>query len=106
MAEIILKIPKEFEQDFNADKFRECFVRVLFDCKAWNYAGISGEYEHETLEMLVEAFNEAIVLPKEHGDLIDKNELIKNGVATESYLNTFIKTIIKTNKEEEDESVS
>ena len=39
MAEIVLKIPKEFEEDFNKDKFRECFMRVLFDCKAWRSEG-------------------------------------------------------------------
>lgn len=39
-------------------------------------------------------------LPKGHGNLVDINELIENGVATESYLNTFIKTIIKADKEE------
>lgn len=66
MAEIVLKIPQEFEQDFNADKFKECFERVLSDCKAWDYAGLSGRYEHETLEMLLNAFNEAVVLPKGH----------------------------------------
>lgn len=74
MAEIVLKIPKEFEQDFNADKFKECFKRVLWDCKAWNYAKASGRYEHETLEMLLDAFNEAVVLPKGHGRLIDADE--------------------------------
>lgn len=39
-------------------------------------------------------------LPKGHGNLVDTNELIENGVATESYLNTFIKTIIKADKED------
>lgn len=106
MAEIVLKIPKEFEQDFNTDRFKECFERVLFDCKAWDYVGTSGNYEHETLEMLLDAFNEAVVLPKGHGNLVDTNELIENGVATKSYLNTFIKTIIEADKEEENESVS
>lgn len=75
MAEIVLKIPKEFEQDFNADKFKECFKRVLWDCKAWNYAKASGRYEHETLEMLLDVFNEAVVLPKGHGKLKDADKL-------------------------------
>ena len=77
MAEIVLKIPQEFEQDFNADKFKECFERMLADCKAWDYAGLSGNYEHETLEMLLNAFNEAVVLPKGHGRLADMDEAIK-----------------------------
>lgn len=75
MAEIVLKIPKEFEQDFNTDKFKECFERVLADCKAWDYAGLSGNYEHETLEMLLDAFNEAAVLPKGHGKIGDLTKL-------------------------------
>lgn len=41
-------------------------------------------------------------LPKGHGNLVDTNELIENGVATESYLNTFIKTIIEADKEIEE----
>lgn len=75
MLEIVLKIPQEFEQDFNADKFKECFERVLSDCKAWDYAGLSGNYEHETIEMLLDAFNEAVVLPKGHGALKDVDSL-------------------------------
>lgn len=78
MAEIVLKIPEEFEQDFNTDRFKECFERVLLDCKAWDCAGISGNYEHETLEKLLDAFNEAVVLTKGHGRLIDADALIKN----------------------------
>lgn len=117
MAEIVLKIPKEFEQDFNTDKFRECFMRVLFDCKAWDYAGISGNYEHETLNMLLNAFSEAVVLPKGHGNLIDSEELLKKKVRFEDFDgDTFdiiheetimnAPTIIEANKEEKDESVS
>ena len=81
MAEIVLKIPKEFEQDFNTDKFKECFERVLAYCKAWDYAGLSGNYEHETLEMLLDAFNEAVVLPKGHGRLIDADEACEGNCA-------------------------
>lgn len=66
MTEIVLKIPEEFERDFNMDRFKECFKRVLLDCKAWDCAGISGEDEHETLNMLIDAFDEAVVLPKGH----------------------------------------
>lgn len=78
MSEIVLKIPKEFEQDFTKDKFRECFLRVLEDCKMWDYKRLSGKYEHETIEMFIDAFNEAVVLPKGHGRLIDANAMIKD----------------------------
>ena len=77
MAKIVLKIPEEFEQDFNTDRFKECFERVLFDCRAWDYAGISGNYEHETLKMLLDAFNEAVVLPKGHRRIGDLDKLIQ-----------------------------
>ncbi len=77
MAEIVLKIPEEFEQDFNTDRFKDCFKRVLADCKAWDYSGISGAYEHETIEMFIDAFNEAVVLPRGHGRITDMDEAIK-----------------------------
>lgn len=109
MTEIVLKIPEEFEQDFNADRFKECFWRVLFDCKAWDYAGISGNYEHETLDMIVKALNEAVVLPKGHGRLIDADALPLNAIDDANYGSNYIRiapTIIEADKEKEDESVS
>ena len=63
------------------------------------------EYEsikkHPHWHSLGELIANGTPLPKGHGNLVDTNELIENGVATESYLNTFIKTIIKADKEEE-----
>lgn len=119
MAEIVLKIPKEFEQDFDTDKFRECFERVLADCKAWDYAGLSGNYEHETLEMLLDAFNEAVVLPKGHGRLrlIEEDKLDEckeimtdisgeNDYAVRMYHIRNWSTSIEADKEKKDESVS
>jgi hypothetical protein len=109
MAKIVLKIPEEFEQDFNTDRFKESFERVLFDCKAWDYAGISGNYEHETLDMIVNAFNEAVVLPKGHGRLIDADELPLNAIDDANYGSNYIRiapTIIEADKEEENESFS
>lgn len=117
MAEIVLKIPEEFEQDFNADRFRECFMRVLIDCEAWNYTGVSGNNEHETLNMLLDAFSKAEMLPKGHGNLIDSEELLKKKVKFEDFdgdtfniihEETIINapTIIEADKEKEDESVS
>lgn len=109
MAEIVLKIPEEFEEDFNTDRFRECFMRVLFDCKAWDYAGISGNYEHETLNMLLDAFSKAVVLPKGHGRLIDADALPLNAIDDANYGSNYIRiapTIIEADKEEENESIS
>ncbi len=109
MAEIVLKIPEEFEQDFNKNKFRECFMRVLIDCEAWNYTGVSGNYEHETLKMLLDAFSEAVVLPKGHGRLIDADALPLNAIDDANYGSNYIRiapTIIEADKEKEDESIS
>ncbi|MDT3387638.1 MAG: hypothetical protein LIR46_07770 [Bacteroidota bacterium] len=105
MLEIVLKIPEEFECDFNADKFKDCFKRVLADCKAWDYSGISGAYEHETLEMFIDAFNEAVILPKGHGRLIDADALPLNAIDDANYGSNYIRiapTIIEADKENED----
>lgn len=101
MAEIVLKIPEEFEQDFNTDRFKESFERVLFDCKAWNYAGISGNYEHETLKMLLDAFSEAVVLPKKHGRLIDADARRTEIDEDDRWVIDLAQTIIEADKEEE-----
>ena len=57
--QLIINIPKEFEKDFNSDKFKDCLTRVLMDCKGLNYKGLTGRYEHETLEMFIKAFENA-----------------------------------------------
>lgn len=56
-------------------------------------------YEWNDMCACYEAVFKGTSLPKGHGNLVDTNELRENGVATESYLNTFIKTIIKADKE-------
>lgn len=50
---IIIDIPAEFEVDFNTDKFKDFFSRVVadIDCN-----GLCGNYEKETAEMFREAF--------------------------------------------------
>lgn len=101
MAEIVLKIPEEFEQDFNTDRFKESFERVLFDCKAWNYAGISGNYEHETLKMLLDAFSEAVVIPKKHGRLIDADARRTEIDEDDRWVIDLAQTIIEADKEDE-----
>ena len=58
-----IEIPKEFEEDFNKDKFNECFERVITDIisnknKTGTYE-LAGNYEIETLKMLKEALNKA-----------------------------------------------
>lgn len=51
-------------------------------------------------KIILDCIKNSTPLPKGHGNLIDTNELIENGVATESYLNTFIKTIIEADNKE------
>ena len=50
---IIIDVPKEFTQDYIADKFKDFFSRVItdIDCK-----GLCGNYEKEIAEMFIKAF--------------------------------------------------
>lgn len=62
---IIIDIPKEFEVDFNTDKFKDFFSRVAadIDCN-----GLCGNYEKETAEMFRNAF--------ENGEVVSDNNWI------------------------------
>lgn len=53
---IEIEIPKEFDGDYNADKFNEFFCRVLSDIVDGTTCG---RYERETAEMLQKAFAES-----------------------------------------------
>ena len=56
---IEINIPKEFEKEYLADKFKDTFDRVMADVH-WNMTthepAVAGNYEYETLKMLSEAF--------------------------------------------------
>ena len=61
---LMIDIPKDFEQHFNEDKFKDSLLRLKADA---NYgleheSTISGNYEIELLDMLVVAFEEAEVI--------------------------------------------
>lgn len=58
MVKITIDIPREYERDFIADKFKNFFSRVIADI---NYDGMCGNYEKEIAEMFIKAFDEAIV---------------------------------------------
>ena len=84
--ELVIKIPKEFEEHFNSDRFEDSLQRVRFDIHkgiVGNKGLLSWNYEIETLDMLTKAFLKATPLPKGHKDLIDRNELNKDLVANE-----------------------
>ena len=56
---IEIDIPKEFEEHFNKDKFKDSFERIMVDI--WNLLEnknclCAGNYEYETIEMLEKAF--------------------------------------------------
>ena len=51
---IEIEIPKEFEGDYNFDKFEFFFMRVLAGTD-WD-GELCGNYEKETAEMFVKAF--------------------------------------------------
>lgn len=54
---LLIEIPKEFECDWNRDKFYDCFKRVLADLGGMYR--VSGRYEKETIKMLEGAFRDA-----------------------------------------------
>ena len=51
---ILIDIPKEFEVDYNTDRFAEFFHRCLADMDT-----CCGNYEQETAEMMEKAFTES-----------------------------------------------
>lgn len=59
---IEIEIPKEFEDDYNSDKFKDFFMRVLVDMEINLNKNeyLCGLYEQETVEMFVEAFQNSI----------------------------------------------
>lgn len=89
--EILLKIPKEFENHFRTDRFKDSLERVLLDLEHCNrhdaeYDSISGLYEIETIEMLKESLLDSILLPQHHGNLVDVSKISKSIYAEENNL--------------------
>ena len=59
---IEIDIPKEFEEHFKQDKFKDSLERIMADI--WHYLEIgnclcAGNYEYETIEMLEKAFEDS-----------------------------------------------
>ena len=54
---LIIDIPKEFETDYKGDKFKDFFSRVLCDI---DKGVLCGNYEKETAEMFLKAFDESV----------------------------------------------
>ena len=53
---IIIDIPKEYESDYKGDMFKDFFSRVLCDIQDGT---MCGNYEKETVEMFLKAFDES-----------------------------------------------
>lgn len=54
---IEIEIPKEFENDYTGDRFKDFFARVL--CDITRKGVMCGKYEKETAEMFIKAFDES-----------------------------------------------
>ena len=72
--DLVIKIPKEFEDEFNRDKFEDSLSRVASDIESFGFQ-LAGRYEKETITMLRDAFKEGAPLPKGHGRLIDADDI-------------------------------
>lgn len=62
---LLVEIPKEFEEHFNMDKFKDSLERIRVDIKSNlenNTIKLSGRYEMELAEMLRDAINKAEVI--------------------------------------------
>lgn len=56
---ILIEIPKEFERDFNEDKFKDFFERVRVDLDNNTGVNLCGNYEREIVDMLENTFQNA-----------------------------------------------
>lgn len=56
---ISLNIPVEFCKHYFDDRFEDSLQRIKEDLKGMNFKGLSGNYELETIEMLIKAFKES-----------------------------------------------
>ena len=62
---IEIEIPKEFENHFNQDKFKDSLERIMADIEYSLENGdclCAGRYEHEIIEMLEKAFQNAMIV--------------------------------------------
>lgn len=82
--ELVIKIPEEsFGIDIN-DKFQDFFYRLKAETQEHlmtNTNLVCGTYELETINMLLEAFKNSILLPEGHGKIVDIGTLLPKGNA-------------------------
>lgn len=75
---LIIDIPKEFESDYNGDKFKDFFSRVLCDIEK---GVLCGNYEKETAEMFLKAFDESVPM----ANIVEKFEELPYGRSYHDY---------------------
>lgn len=105
--ELVIKIPdEEFGID---DKFQDFFSRLRVEIKQHlitNTSLVCGAYELETIDMFLKAFNDSVVIPRDHGNLIDYDDLIEKldryGRKNVKYQLPYSPTIIFADKESEE----
>lgn len=93
---IEIEIPKEFEEHFNQDKFKDSFERIMTDIEHFQHSSkngywlCAGRYELETIEMLQRAFeNSKQAYPVEK--VVDELEEAKGNVPVNRLLDDIIK---------------
>lgn len=55
---VTIEIPDEFREHYNFDKFKDSFMRIRTEVSP--KANLSGRYERELLDMLIDAFGNSI----------------------------------------------
>lgn len=71
-VKLLIELPKEFEEHFAMDKFKDSFMRICGDIKEVVLShskpgpslGLSGNYEKELVDVLANAFENAVDLAK------------------------------------------
>ena len=56
---IVVEIPKEFEDHFMSDRFRDSLMRLITDAHC-----LAGNYEKETADMLIHSFKNAEIIER------------------------------------------
>ena len=71
---LIIDIPKEFETDYEVNRFQDFFTRVLYSIKKVDgLYGLCANYEKETAEMFLKAFDESVPM----ANIVEKLEELK-----------------------------
>ena len=74
---LIIDIPKEFETNYKGDKFKDFFSRVLCDI---DKGVMCGNYEKETAEMFLKAFDESVPMANIVEKLEEREKYLENAM--------------------------